>query len=204
MSNIKKIFDFLHEVEGLKSSTRYCRTKTGRQESTAEHSWRLSLMVPIVAKELSLNLDVNHAIKLAIFHDLAEAVTGDIDAITIAKGDVSRDEKRKLEIVAMNKLKNLLPEDLGKEIYDLWHEYDNSTSKEAKFIKALDKIETVTQLVEAGYKTYDDADFIPNYPDKAVSDFPELKVMLKELKKRLKEEFEKGNIPWKEEYDKLE
>ena len=119
MSNIKKIFDFLHEVEGLKSSTRYCRTKTGRQESTAEHSWRLSLMVPIVAKELSLNLDVNHAIKLAIFHDLAEAVTGDIDAITIAKGDVSRDEKRKLEIVAMNKLKNLLPEDLGKEIYDL-------------------------------------------------------------------------------------
>ena len=91
--NLEKIFGFLGKVENLKSTLRYLHTKSGRRESTAEHSWRLALMSFVVAPELGLKLDVTKATQMAIVHDLAEAVTGDIDAIKIAENKITHDEK---------------------------------------------------------------------------------------------------------------
>jgi putative hydrolase of HD superfamily len=122
----------------------------------------------------------------------------------LQKVNSQKREKEKLEIRAINKLQQILPEHTGKEISELWNEYNECATKEAKFVKALDKIETLTQLAESGYKTYDKPEFIANYANKAVKDFPELLAMLKILKKKLKKEFDKGNIPWKEEYDSLD
>ena len=201
-NNLEKVFDFLHEVENLKSTLRYCTTKSGRKESTAEHSWRLALFSFIIAEELNLDIDRLHSMKIAIVHDIAEALTGDIDAILIAEGKVSREEKQKKEIGAINKLKDILPEKIGNEIYTLWKEYDEGFTREAKFIKAIENMETTTYLTEVGYKHYDVPEAIATYPDKAVNNFPELKPILKIIKAKLKKEFEKGNIPWKEEYDR--
>ncbi|MGR5432322.1 HD domain-containing protein, partial [Vibrio astriarenae] len=41
--------DFLREAERLKNVLRSGHTSTGRPESTAEHSWRLSLMAIVFA-----------------------------------------------------------------------------------------------------------------------------------------------------------
>ncbi|MDD5750351.1 MAG: HD domain-containing protein [Candidatus Pacebacteria bacterium] len=199
--NLEKIFDFLHIVENLKSVLRYNFTSSGRKESSAEHSWRLSLMVFLLAKELRLDADFEKCVKMALVHDLAESITGDIDAVLVAEGKASKEEKQKLESEAMEKIKASLPREMGREIYDLWKEYEDHSSKEAKFVKALDKLETLTQLVEAGHKTYDKPQFIANYADKAVADFPELKAALAIIKRDLKDEFARGDIPWKEEYN---
>jgi putative hydrolase of HD superfamily len=202
--NLEKIFNFLHKIDNLKSTYRYNKTSAGEKESSADHSWRLALTTFIIADELKLDIDVNRAIKIALVHDLAEALTGDIDAILIAEGKFSKEEKEKQEIEAIMHLQRTLPEVIGKEISALWHEYNNCKTKEAKFVKALDKIETLTQLAESGYMIYDKPEFIANYANKAVTKFPELKEMLKILKKKLKLEFDKGNIEWKEEYDSLD
>lgn len=201
---MEKIFDFLHKVEKLKSVIRYSnRAIHGRQESSAEHSWRLALMVFVFAEELNLDIDVDYAVRMAIVHDLAEAITGDIDALDIYDGKVSKEEKEKMEIVAMDELKNTLSDNLGLDIYDLWHEYENGETREAKFVKALDKIETLTQVYEAGYGFYNRPEFIPHYADKAVKNFPELISALMIVKVKLKEEYRKGNIEWKAEYEKI-
>lgn len=202
--NLEKIFDFLHKIENLKSTLRYNKTTSGRKESTAEHTWRLALIIFIIADELKIKIDVNRAIKIALVHDLAEALTGDIDAILIAEGKFSKDEKEKQEIEAIMNLQKTLPEVIGKEISDLWHEYNDCKTSEAKFVKALDKIETLTQLAESGYKIYDKPEFIANYANKSVKSFPELSEMLKIVKRKLKAEFDKGNIEWKEEYNSLD
>lgn len=200
---MEKIFDFLHKVEKLKSTLRYNQTSSGRTESSAEHSWRLTLMVFVFAEELQLDVDCNRAMKIAIVHDIAESITGDIDAVKIHDGRMSKEEKEKMELVAMNELKNILSDDLGLNIYNLWQEYEIGETREAKFVKALDKIETLTQLYEAGNKFYDRPDFIANYANKAVQNFPELIDALMIVKRKLKEEYKKGNIEWKEEYDKI-
>lgn len=203
LENLEKIFDFLQVVEKLKSTFRYNKTTSGRQESSAEHSWRLALMIFVLADELNLEIDASRAVKIALVHDLAEALTGDIDAILIAEGKVSKEEKEKQEVVAIEALQKTLPELIGTKITDLQNEYNENKTREAKFVKALDKIETLTQLVESGYETYDKPEFIPNYADKAVREFPELIDTLKIVKRKLRAEFEKGNILWKEEYDGL-
>jgi len=204
LENLEKIFDFLHKIENLKSTLRYGKTKSGRQESTAEHSWRLALFTFVIADELKLDININRSIKIALVHDLAEALTWDIDAILIAEWKFSKEEKDKQEIRAIMNLEKTLPKKIGKEISDLWHEYDEGKTREAKFIKALDKIETLTQLAETWHKSYDKPQFIANYANKAVKAFPELLDMLKIVKRKLKSEFNKWGIEWRKEYDSLD
>src|SRR3989344_1961317 len=112
-NNLEKIFDFLKQIEKIKSTLRYNKTTGGRNESTADHSWRLALMVPIIAEELKIDIDIEKSMKIALVHDLAEAITGDIDAIKISTGEVSKEEKKKQELAAMGKIRNMLPEKIG-------------------------------------------------------------------------------------------
>ena len=204
--NLEKIFDFLHQAGNLKSSFRYSETKNGmqRKESSADHSWRLTLMAFVVTSELKLNIDTEKAFKMALVHDLAEAITGDIDYNLIAGEKISKKEKQRAEIEAIKKLKTSLGSETGEEIYNLWNEFEECSTKEAKFINALDKMEAMIHLVETGYRAYHKPELIPNYADKDVENFPELTGMLKIIKRDLKEEFKKGGIPWKEEYEKEE
>ncbi len=196
-NNLEKIFDFLKQIEKLKSTPRYNKTTGGRNESTADHSWRLALMVPVITGELKMDIDIEKSMKIALVHDLAEAITGDIDAIKIATGEILREEKKKQELGAMNKIRNMLPEKMGEEVYNLWQEYEVALTKEGRFVKGLDKAETLTQLVEAGYATYDKPDFIADYTEDAIKNFPELKILLLMIKDKLKEEFIKGGFVWK-------
>ena len=199
--DLEKIFKFFHQAEKLKTTMRFLESKDIVQESSAAHSWRLSLMTFVIASELKLSLNTEKALKIAIVHDLAESITGDIDYLLITNGKVPKEEKKKLEENAMQQIKNSLPKKIGNEIYNLWKEFETQSSNEGKFVKALDKLETLTHLVEVGYKAYDKTEVIPTYANEAVKTFPELSEVLKKIKKELKLEFEKGSIPWKEEYN---
>lgn len=201
--NLEKIFDFFSQAGKLKDVLRYNEKKNGTKESVADHSWRLALMAFSMAEELEINVDILKSIKMAIVHDIAESITGDIDAVLIMEGKVLKEEKKKEEIIAMKQIKSIAPEKIGVEIYNLWDEYEKNETKEAKFIKAMDKLETLMHLAESGHKTYDKPDFIPTYADEAVDKFPELLSMLKIVKKKLKEEFTKGGFEWKKEYEKV-
>jgi putative hydrolase of HD superfamily len=201
--NLEKIFSFLNQAGKLKDVLRYNEKRNGAKESVADHSWRLALMAFTMAEELEISVDILKSIKLAIVHDVAESITGDIDAVLIMEGKVLKEEKKRKEISAMEEIKKIAPEKVGLEIYNLWDEYEKGETKEAKFIKALDKVETLMHLAESGCRTYDKPDLIPTYADKTVENFPELLPMLKIVKRKLKEEFIKGEFEWKEEYDRI-
>ncbi len=201
MENLEKFFEFLRLAGKLKEVERYNEKRNGQKESVADHSWRLALMVFLIAEKLNLDVDILKAMKIALIHDIAESITGDIDAVLVMEGKVSKEEKETGEIKAMEEIKNIASDGIGKEIYSLWDEYEKCQTREAKFIKALDKIETLLHLVESGHKTFDKPKLIPRYADKTVKNFPELMPMLKAVKQKLKEEFAKGGIVWKEEYE---
>lgn len=141
-------------TEKLKCELRHSWLSTGRQESVAEHSWRLSLMVCLFAPYLEKSINLEKAIKMAIIHDLAEAETGDIP-IFASQNSVSKQQKIANEQIAMQKIKDLLNNEIGNEIYDLWSEYENKQTYEAKFVNALDKIEAHIQHGEAGLPTWE-------------------------------------------------
>ncbi len=203
-NNLEKIFDFLKIAGNLKNTYRYGDVEVLNNESTADHSWRLSLLAMIFIKELGLEINVERALKLAIIHDLPESVTGDITADKTMVDKKLKAEKQEEEIKVMDDFRKLLPEIEGNEIYELWHDYEFSKTEEAKFIKALDKIEAYINWIEAGYKHMvkcDGPHLIAIYPDEAVKNFQPLLPILKILKEKMRKEFEMAGIEWREEYN---
>jgi len=156
----KNTIDFLTMARGLKTTPRtgWVLQRAGpRIESVADHSWRISLMA-MVASSPSSQYDTNRCIKLALVHDLAEVTVGDITPHC----GVSDDEKHKQELHAITEMtqKLSLPQtvdvslssssssNVGNEILELWKEYEEGVTPEAKLVKDMDKLEMILQALE--------------------------------------------------------
>lgn len=144
----KGLLSFLHEAEQLKQELRHSWTSKGRQESVAEHCWRLSVMLIICAPYLSLKIDLLKALKMALFHDLGEARIGDKHYL-----DINDYENRfSMEKKAVDSLSKILEE--GLSIFELWNEFENKNSNEAKVVYFLDKLEACIQHNEADISSW--------------------------------------------------
>jgi len=200
----KQVLEFLHQIEQLKKTIRFDSVRNALNESVADHSWRLAMMTFLIAEELNLKIDKCKAVKLSLIHDLGAYAQGDVDHRKIVSGEILKNEQQKAEKMGIDKLKKLLPVSLGRDLISLWDELESGLSQEAKFVRALEKLETLSHIYEAGYQTYDQLEQIPNYANKAVKNFPILTEMLREIKKQLKLEFEKGGFVWKKEYNRFD
>lgn len=138
--DIDGILTFLRDAERLKSVTRSAWTSEGERESVAEHTWRLCLMALVFAPHFP-EADLARLVKICIIHDLGEAIGGDIPAPQQSAGAPKAEEERRdlLRLLAP------LPDELRREITELWDEYEAAQTLEAKLAKALDKIETIMQ-----------------------------------------------------------
>ena len=61
------ILDFLRGAEAIKDTLRFAFTTKGRHESTAEHTWRLCLMIMLFEKDYP-HLDMSKVMKICIIH----------------------------------------------------------------------------------------------------------------------------------------
>jgi len=131
---------FLREAERLKSVLRSAHTSIGRQESTAEHSWRLALLALVFEEDLG-PLDIAKVLKLCLVHDLGEALAGDIPAVEAhAHGNKDDNERRDLQTISAT-----LEPAMQAALLALFDEYQAATTPEAQAVKALDKLETLLQ-----------------------------------------------------------
>lgn len=145
--NPEQLIDFLGILEKLKCNTRHNWTTNGRQESVAEHSWRLAVLAMLMEDDFP-QLDMNKVIRMCLIHDWGEAVTGDIPAFIKTEAD---EEKEADAIEAL--LKNL-PETISSGFLTMFKEMSDLTTNEAILVKALDKTETLIQHNEAGSGTW--------------------------------------------------
>ena len=139
---LSQILNFLREAELLKSTLRSGHTASGRQESVAEHTWRLCLLVIVLAPEFP-DVDAYRLMKICLVHDLGEALQGDIPAPLQPNIDKSKSEREDLL-----ELLSSLPKLQRSEILELWEEYDQAVTPEARLAKAFDKLETLLQHIQ--------------------------------------------------------
>ncbi len=139
-SDLEGILEFLRQAERLKSTMRSAYTSEGRQESAAEHTWRLCLMASLLAEEFA-DIDFSRLIKMCIIHDLGEAIGGDIPA-PMQDRDVGKAGQEREDLL---RLVETLPARKRTQIVELWDEYEAASTPEAKLAKALDKLETILQ-----------------------------------------------------------
>lgn len=90
----------------------------------------------------SKKLDTQKCIKIALVHDMAESIVGDLTP----NDNVSKEEKSKRESEAMQYLSTTLGGGpIALEFLNLWEEYENCSSLEASLVKQIDKFEMALQ-----------------------------------------------------------
>ena len=127
---VQDILQFYQKAEKLKTTMRHSwLSDISRQESSAEHSWMLSLLAIILADQLDTSVDQLKTLKLVIVHDLAEALTGDIPSFEISS---RQNGKHEAEKKALKSIVSTLPKKAAKEILTLWQEFEDCQTPEAK------------------------------------------------------------------------
>lgn len=144
----EEIIKFLGLAEKLKCELRHSWTSTMRQESVAEHSWRLCVFSWLLKSKLQHEYDMDKVMKMCLFHDLGEAIAGDIPSFSKSEEDIRKEEN------AVSQIIDMLDEEAGGELADLFLEMKEQKSKEARLFNALDKLEAVIQHNESPIETW--------------------------------------------------
>ena len=112
-----------------------------RPESVADHSFALALICLFEGQRRGY--DVDKMIKLAVLHDLEEAITGDLTPEEKkVKGRLAIESQKKS---AREQLLRSLPAKDQRVYKELWSELDKSKTREARLVHELDKLEMALQ-----------------------------------------------------------
>ena len=136
---------FLREADKLKSILRHSRvTFADRRENDAEHSWHLALTVMVLAEHAEPELDLRRTLEMVLVHDLVEIDAGD----TIAYADnAAKAAQAERERAAATRLFGMLPKDQGTRLHGLFDEFEARRTREARFARALDRVQPILQNV---------------------------------------------------------
>lgn len=135
---LKKQFAFLVEVDQLKAIMRQSPlAAVRRKENDAEHSWHLAMMVVLLAEYSDEPIDVGHTVQLVLVHDLVEIYAGDTPLYDTVAGT----DQREREMKAADELFAILPGDQARRVRELWDEFEERRTPEARFAKAMDRLQ---------------------------------------------------------------
>ncbi len=170
----KLVLEYMHLAEKLKCNTRHSWTSSGRQESVSEHCHRMSMFAYFI-KDQFPEADIDKVVEMCVFHDIGEAITGDIPSFYKTEKNEEYENQCRKELFAK------MPQPLGSELTELMQEFEEQNTLEAKIAKALDKLEAVIQHDEADISTWIPLEFDLQYTyAEAATAFSEYLTALKE------------------------
>lgn len=140
MSNMLQFMKLIGQLKRV-PRTGWVYRNVKNPESVSDHMYRMAMMSLTITDP---TVDRDRCIKLALVHDMAECIVGDI----APADNVSKAEKHRREEEAMRQLAGLLPDGLKQEIYGLWEEYESQSSPEARLVKEFDLLEMILQAHE--------------------------------------------------------
>ena len=134
---MKKQLAFVLEIDKEKDILRQTHTTSQKQENDAEHAWHMAFMIYLLREYANEKFDVSKAILMALLHDVVEIDAGD----TYAYDTVAMATQTEREEAAAKRIFGLLPEDQMQEFIDLFHEFEEGKTPEAKFARAMDNVQ---------------------------------------------------------------
>ena len=148
MTNEKRVIDYYLLCNKLKNIIRTgwldWNVKRSRIESIAEHIFGVQMLAIAMNSEYDYQIDLEKVILMIAVHELGEIIIGDLTSF-----QVSKEQKQKIEHEAVHKiLSNLTTKDY---IEELFLEFDDKKTNEAKFAYQCDKLECDIQC-----KIYDE------------------------------------------------
>lgn len=138
------LFDFFYIVSELKKTPRRgWKEKIGivHPESVADHSFGTAVMA-MVLSDLK-KLDTQKMLKMALLHDLSEAITGDF-----TPGEISKENKKEIENQTMKEILSKIPLEVSSEYEKIWNEFQDGITKESILMHEIDRLEMAIQSLK--------------------------------------------------------
>jgi putative hydrolase of HD superfamily len=111
--------------------------------------YRMSIITMMAPASLTSKLDLAKCCRMALIHDMAESLVGDITPVDpVSKEEKSRRESTTMDYICTNLLGKFTGGLNGQEMRKIWQEYEDSETPESLFVHDVDKIELLLQMVE--------------------------------------------------------
>lgn len=164
---LQQQIDFIKEIDKIKFIQRRTRLiHSDRPENDAEHSWHLAMMAIVLAEHAKEPVDVLKVVKMVLIHDIVEIDAGDTFIYDTTKSHVNTVDERR----AAQRIFGILPRDQAEVLIALWEEFEAGETPEAKFARAMDRLEPLLQNTSNNGGTWRefDVDYATVYAKKKV------------------------------------
>ncbi len=137
---LNRQFDFIREIDKEKSINRQTYiSDASRKENDAEHAWHAAVMTVLLSEYANDKIDVLKTVSMLLMHDIVEIDAGD----TYAYDEEGRKTQRQREERAAQRIYGMLPKDQEVKMRNLWEEFEEAKTPEAKFARAMDHIQPI-------------------------------------------------------------
>lgn len=135
---LDKQFAFIRELDKEKQIGRQSYLcDASRKENDAEHAWHAAVMAVLLSEYANEDIDVLKTVTMILMHDVVEIDAGD----TYAYDEEGKKTQRQREECAANRIYGLLPKDQRDKLRNLWEEFEEARTPEAKFARTMDNIQ---------------------------------------------------------------
>jgi len=126
-------------------------TDPARRENSAEHSWHLAVMALVLADHAPPGTDLGRVIAMLLVHDLVEIDAGDL---FLYADEAQHARQEEAERAAADRIFALLPARQASQIRALWDDFEERQTPEARFARALDRLQPMLANFQAGGGTW--------------------------------------------------
>ena len=146
-------FAFCRELDKEKFIGRQTYLTDGiRKENDAEHAWHMAVMALILNEYSNEEIDLLKTISMILLHDVVEIDAGD----TYAYDEDGKKTQRERELKAAERLYGILPESQAEKFKNLWLEFEEQKTPEARFAKVMDNIQPVMLNAASNGKAWEE------------------------------------------------
>ncbi len=135
---IEKFFEKVLELKNIPRQGWKEKLGIDNPESVADHSYSTATISMILSD--MKGLDSEKIIRMALLHDLAESIIGDI-----TPDHITKNEKITKENYAIKQILKNLPNGITESYFEIWNDYQKKLSKEAILLHEIDKLEMAFQ-----------------------------------------------------------
>ena len=150
MEPLDRQVSFVLEADRLKTVLRQSTlTDRSRRENSAEHSWHLALMALVLAEHAPPGTDLGKVMAMLVLHDLVEIDAGDLFQYA---AQLQQARQAAAERAAADRLFPILPPPQAASLRALWDEFEERATAEARFARALDRLQPmlINMVTEGG------------------------------------------------------
>ena len=138
LEDLQKQMEFVREADKMKGILRAnMMLDMTRHEDDAQHSWHIALMALILSDYAAPGVDIDHAVRMLLVHDMVEIDAGD----TYAYDEAALTDKDVREQKAADRIFGLLPEKQGKRMRALWEEFEACGTPTSQYANAIDRLQ---------------------------------------------------------------